>query len=125
MTIEALREEAKRLGYHLLNVSAGLTDDDIMRIACIAAEVPVDSFKKKTRESRTVFARHMAAHYWAVKCGYNETTISELTGMHRTMVYYAKRVLSDDIKFFKIWQQKAIRNFNDAIRKAAQLKQSA
>jgi chromosomal replication initiation ATPase DnaA len=125
MTIEALREEAQKLGYHLLNVYRGLTNDDVIRIACIASEIPPERFKEKTRESRVVFARHLASYYWATQCGYNEITIARLTGNDRTTVYYAKRVLSDDIKFFKIWQQKAIRNFNDAIQKAEQLKYEA
>jgi hypothetical protein len=125
MTIESLREEARRLGYHLLNVHGGLTNEDVIRIACIASEIPPERFTEKTRDSRIVFARHLASYYWSSVCGYNEITISNLTGNHRTSVYYAKRVLSDDIKFFKGWQQKAIRNFNDAIQKAQELKNKA
>lgn len=125
MTVETLREEARKLGYYLLDVEKKLSDEDVIAMACLATGIHPSRFREDTRQNKVTFARYLAGYYWLQNSNYEDSTIAELLGRDRTLLFHCKRSMSDDIKFFKIWQQKAIRNFNDAIQKAEQLKQSA
>lgn len=116
MTLLELKEEAAKYGYVVVNVLKDrIPDEDVIQIACMSTGIPVSDFLAKTKKNDVVFARYLVAAYWLNSGVYSNNEVSNLLELNHTTITYAKNIMSDNVKFFKPWQQRAIRTFHAAI----------
>lgn len=126
MNIEELKQKAAEKGFAVVDVTTNiLTDDEVIEIACLSTGIPREDFLKKTNENKYSLTRYLVTNYWLIKKKYNHRTIAKKLNLNRSVIYYCEDIMQDDIKFFKPWQQEAIRSFNKGIDHSILLKKDA
>ena len=91
--------------------------NQVIEIACNSTGIKTEQFKKTNSKPETAFARFLASTYF--ERYYIVADVSKICGFNHSMVSYARNLLSnweDDLKFFKSWQQEAIKSFYNKIK---------
>jgi len=114
MDLQTLRNYAEEQGYALVDVRSNEPrDEEIMNIACMSTGIPLEEFHVRSSQKHT-FARYLAGYYWFTNGHKDVYEVADKLGIDYTVVHYIKRIMRDETKYFKPWQQRAIHLFNDA-----------
>lgn len=126
MTVEQLREEATKLGYAVYDVRKPLiSDEEVIQLACAATHTQRSEFTSPTRKHRVVLARYLYIMYARKTRPYSFEKIGRIVNRDHADVMHGNEIMSMELKYFKPWQQEAIRLFNGGIADLEQLKKAA